>query len=93
MSEFFENGIVRGVLATLVVVLVLGIFGWLKFKWDEKIVARFLKESGIETGGASATTDAIASATRLSEVRIRKVCRKSRRIEKHEQDKDFWKLS
>lgn len=77
MSDFFNNGIVQVLLATLVGVLVLGIFGWLKFKRDEKLVARFLKNSGVENGHAFRTTDAISSATNLSKERIRKVCSKS----------------
>lgn len=80
MSDFFNNGIVQAVLATLVAVLVLGIFGLLKFKRDEKIVAEFLKNTGIITGHASGTTQAISSATHLTEERIRTVCSKSSRI-------------
>jgi len=70
------------VLATLVVVI-LGVFGWLKFRRDEKIVMEFLKNSGVETRDDFTTTTAISSATRLSEARIRKVCGKSAMIRKH----------
>jgi len=71
------------VLATLVVVVILGVFGWLKFRRDEKIVMEFLKNSGVETRDDFTTTTAISSATRLSEARIRKVCGKSAMIRKH----------
>jgi hypothetical protein len=84
MSDFLDNGVVRTVLATLVGVVILGLFGWLKFKQDEKIVMEFLKNSGVETSDESATTTAISAATRLSETRIRKVCSKSARIRKHQ---------
>jgi len=93
MSDFFSNGIVQGVLATLVVVVILGVFGWLKFRRDEKIVIEFLKKSGVETGGASSATDAISSATRLSEARIRRVCSKSAMIRKHGKENGSWTLS
>ena len=49
MSDFFNNGIVQGVFITLIGVLVLGIYGWLKFKRDKKIVTKLLKNSGVET--------------------------------------------
>jgi len=68
------------VLATLVVVVILGVFGWLKFRRDEKIVMEFLKNSGVGTRDDPATTTAISAATRLSETRIRRVCSKSARI-------------
>ena len=92
MSDFFSNGIVQCVLVTLVVVVVLGFFGWLKFRRDEKIVIEFLKKSGVETGDASGTTDAISSATELSEARIRRICSKSARIRKHGKEKGCWTL-
>jgi len=93
MTDYFENGIVQGVLATLLVVFVLGIFGWLKFKRDERIVAGFLKNSGIETGRIPATTQAISSATNLSERRTGKVCSKSTLIRRSRKDKGSWRLS
>lgn len=92
MSDFFNNGIVQGVLASLAVVLILGLFGWLKFKRDEKIVARFLKDSGVETNHRFRSTQALSSATNLSEERIRKVCSKSTRIRRNQKEKESWKL-
>lgn len=93
MSDYFENGIVQGVLATLIGVLILGIIGWLKFKRDEKIVTEFLKNSGIETRHTFRTTQAISSATNLSEERIGKVCSKSTMIKRNQKEKESWKLS
>ena len=52
MSHFFNDGVIQGVLAVLIAALVLGIFGWLKFKRDERIVDRFLKQSGVASGHA-----------------------------------------
>jgi hypothetical protein len=92
MSDFFKNGIVQGVLATLVGVLILGIFGLLKFKRDEKIVTKFLKNSGVETSHTFRTTHAISSATNLSEERIRNVCSKSSKIRRNQKEKGSWKL-
>ena len=48
MSDFFKNGIVQGLLVTLIGAIILGLFGWLKLKRDEKIVAKFLQNSGVE---------------------------------------------
>jgi CRISPR/Cas system CSM-associated protein Csm2 small subunit len=93
MSDFFKNGIVQGVFATLIGVLILGILGWLKFKRDEKIVTKVLKNIGAETSHTHRTTHAISSATNLSEERIRKVCSKSSMIRRNQKEKESWKLS
>ncbi len=93
MNDFFNNRIVQGVLATLVTVVILGVFGWLKFRRDEKIVIEFLKKSGVEARADHATTAAISSATRLSEARIRKVCGKSAMIKGHRKENGYWTLS
>jgi len=93
MNDFFNNGIVQAVLATLIGVLILGIFGWLKFKRDEKVVAKFLKNSGVETSHTFRTTHAISSATNLSQERIRKVCSKSCKIKRNQKEKESWKIS
>jgi hypothetical protein len=94
MSNFFNNGIVQGVLATLILVIILGILGWLNFKIDKKIVTKFLANSGVESRDTYNTTHAISSAINLSEQRIRKVCNKSPRIRKNQkEEKESWKLS
>jgi len=53
-------------------------------------VASFLKDSGVDDRPIHKTTYEISSATRLHEKRVRKVCLKSTRIKK-EQD-DSWKF-
>ena len=93
MREFFSSEIVQGVLATLAVVVILGVLGWFKFKRDEKIVIEFLKNSGVQTGEASSTTTTISSGTELSEARIRRVCTRSARICKGGKEKGSWTLS
>lgn len=92
MSEFFENGIVQGILATIIGAIILGVFGWLKFKRDEKIVTKFLEDSKVETGHAFKSTHAISSAINLSHERIKKVCNKSPKIKRNEKEKESWKL-
>jgi hypothetical protein len=93
MSDFFKNGIVQGVLLALVGVLVLGLFGWLKFRRDEKIVAEFLENSGVEAAHTATTTHAIHLSTKLSKARIGTVCRRSKRIKRHREEGESWKLS
>ena len=92
MTEFFDNGIVQLVLAVLAAVAVLALFGWLKFRRDEKIVAEFLKDSGLDGRKRFNTTVDISSATRLHEDRVRSVCNKSTRIKRKKEDDDAWKL-
>lgn len=93
MSDFFSDGTVQGVLAMLFAVFVLGIFGWLKFKRDEKVVTDLLKNLGVESCHTHRTTHAISSATRLSKKRVHKVCGKSAKIRKSRKEKGSWKLS
>ena len=93
MSDYLKNGVLQGLLLLLVVVLVLGLFGWLKFRRDEKIVTEFLAKSGVETQHTPGTTHAISLSTNLGKERIRHVCRKSTRIERHSKDRESWKLS
>ena len=90
MNELFENEIVKLAFAGLVVVLVLGVFGWLKFKRDEKVVSDFLKDSGVDARRIHKTTYEISSATKLHEKRVRKVCRRSTRIGKERDDSWKW---
>jgi len=48
MRDFIDNGVIQVILAVLVVVVILGVFGWLKFRRDEKIVMDVLKNTGVE---------------------------------------------
>lgn len=59
MRDIFDNEVILVVLATLVVVI-LGVFGWLKFRRDEKIVMDVLKNSGVEPRDDFTTTSAIS---------------------------------
>ena len=92
MTDMLDSEILQIVLATLVAVFVLGLFGWLKFRRDEKIVIEFLKDSGIGNREGDTTTTAISSATRLSETRIRRVCDRSALIKRHRDDIESWRL-
>lgn len=92
MTDILDSEILQIVLATLVALAVLGLFGWLKFRRDEKIVTEFLKNSGIGDRDNDLTTAAISSATRLSETRIRRICSRSTLIKRHREDIESWKL-
>jgi cytochrome b len=59
MRDYFDNEVILVVLATLVVLVILGVFGWLKFRRDEQIVMDFLKNSGVENHEDSTKTAAI----------------------------------
>ncbi len=78
---------------TFACVLVLGIFGWLKYKKDEKTVTQVLRWFDHQGGDRFISTQAISSATQLSEQRVRKVCRKSALIKHHHEDNESWKIA
>lgn len=48
MSDFFASETFKILLTLMPVVIVLGLFGWMKFKRDQAIVSKFLKDSGVE---------------------------------------------
>lgn len=90
MSEAGMNEIVQWIIGVLVAAAVLGFFGWIKFKRDEKLVTAVLKESRVDSSRARKTIYDISSVTKLHEKRVKKICRKSTRIKK-EQD-GSWRL-
>ena len=90
MSEAGLNEIVQWIFGVLVAAVVLGFFGWLKFKRDENLVTQVLKESDADSRSVRKTSFEISSVTRLHEKRVKKICRKSTRIKK-EQD-GSWRL-
>jgi len=92
MTDILDSEVFQIVLVTLVAVVVLGLFGWLKFRRDEKIVIEFLRNSGVGDRDDDTTTTAISSATRLSETRIRRICGRSASIKRHREDVESWKL-
>lgn len=93
MNTFFNNGLIRGVLVLLVVLFILGLFGWFKFRRDERIVTEFLRKSGVDTGDDCSSTQVISSATSLSEDRVRVICSNSSRVKRKHKDEDLWRLS
>ncbi len=90
MDGTWLNEWVQWVFGAILVVAILGLFGWLKFKRDEKLVADVLKAPAAEAGQNTKTTTEICSITNLHEKRVRKVCQRSRRIRKHEDGS--WRL-
>jgi len=92
MADFFNQTLVQWILAAIVAVGVLALFGWLKLKRDEKLVAEFLRASGVDSHRRFRTTAEISKATDLHEDRIRVVCKKSTRIRPKREEGDAWKL-
>ena len=90
MTDFLNEPLVQWILLAIVVVGVLALFGWMKLRRDEKVVADFLHSSGVDSRRPFRTTSEIADATDLHEKRVRTVCHKSTRINlKHD---EVWKL-
>lgn len=90
MDEAGLNEIVQWIFGALVAAVVLGLFGWIKFKRDEKLVTEVLRQSSVDSRSARKTIYEISSVTKLHEKRVKKICRKSTRIKK-EQD-GSWRL-
>ena len=92
MTDFLNEPLVQWILLAIAAVVVLGLFGWLKLRRDEKVVTEFLKSSGVETRRPFRTTIEISEATELREKRVRTVCKKSNRIGRHQDEEDSWNL-
>lgn len=93
MTDLFDNEFVQGVLLAIIGILILGVFGWLKYRRDEKIVTKYLQEYAADSKHTKRTTQAISSATDLSEERIRKICTNHSNVSKHPKQTESWKLS
>ena len=92
MAEPLNLTILEWILLAIAAVAVLGLFGWLKFRRDERVVADFLRDSGVDTRKPYRSTFEISDATDLHEDRVRTLCKKSPRIGAKHDDEDAWKL-
>ena len=90
MDQSGLNEIVQWIFGALVAAVVLGLFGWYKFKRDEKLVTEVLRKSPVDSRAGRKTSYEISSVTKLHEKRVRKICRKSTRIKK--ENDGSWRL-
>ena len=93
MDKFFGNGIVQGVLATLIGALLLWFISFIRLKADESKIVKFLMKSQKETQHTLRSTNAISSDLNLSEDRLRKICSKSKKVRRNQKDKESWCLT
>lgn len=84
--------VIIGISIVVTIVLVVGVKLVLQkvvsFKMDESTIVNFLKESG----GMSASADAISAATSLTAERVSEVCHKSLLIVESSTHQDVWCL-
>ena len=92
MEELFKNGIVQGVIATLIVTVIIWIITLSRARFDEKKIIKYLVKSASETSHTFRSTHAISAALDISEERIRKICSKSRNVKRNQKEKESWQL-
>ena len=92
MNEFFGNGIVQGLLVTLIAAFVLWVINFIRLKVDESKIVNFLLKSRRDTPHSFRSTNAISSDINLNEERIRKVLGKSKKVRRNQKSKESWCL-
>ena len=93
MKEIFGNGIVQGLLVTLIAAFVFSVINIIRFKVYESKIVDYLLKSRRDTPHSFRSTNAISSDINLSEDRIRKVCGKSKKVRRNQKSKESWCLT
>ncbi|WP_226685153.1 hypothetical protein [Shewanella indica] len=89
MAEFFKNGIVQSIAATLIVALLVWGYKKVHFWWDERKILDFIKSSQ----HTFRSTEAIAASINLESSRIQHVAAKSKNLRRNSKEKESWCLA
>jgi len=93
LIEFVSN---NALTSTLVGAAIVSLAGWLwrvrQNRRDSLAILRFLIQSGKETAHTFRSTEAIASATNLSEGRVADLCARHPKIRRNAKEKQSWRL-
>ncbi|BCV62019.1 hypothetical protein TUM17386_16900 [Shewanella algae] len=89
MAEFFKNGIVQSVAATLIVTLLVWGYKKAHFWWDERKILNFINSSK----HTFSSTEAIAASTNMESSRIQHVAAKSKKLRRNSKEKESWCLT
>lgn len=85
-----QDKILIGVIVVVVIGAHAGLFLWIKFKVEEGVIIKFLKES---SNKECASVGEISLATAIAEARVATICTKSKAIQEHAIEKESWGLN
>ena len=87
-----SDQIITGIVSTLVVAILLGIWKVFRDKKDTGKIVFFLRNSKATTDNTFRSNHAISSGTNISEERVRNLCSKCEKIKRNELEKESWRL-
>ena len=87
-----QEQIITGIVSGLAVALVIWVTKLVRNKRDTDRITDFLARSKETTGFSFRSTHAIASATHISEERVRTLCGNCKRIKRNEKERESWRL-
>lgn len=87
-----RDEIIIGVVSGLAVAILMWVVKVIRDAKHTQSILKFLRNSKESTEFSFRSNYAIASATNLSEDRVRKLCSKSKKIKRNEKEKESWKL-
>jgi len=81
----------------VVIAVVIGVhvwlYRWMKFKVDEGVVLKFLRDSNKGKIQEFCSSDEISAHTDIAITRISVVCSKSKKIRRNAKEKESWRLN
>ncbi len=96
MNTIFEtisnNQLISGLAVAGIIVIIGACWRWNHDRRDSKKIYDFMLESKSGTGFTFRSTEAISSATKISEKRVAELCSKHPNIKRNEKEKRSWKL-
>lgn len=92
LEAISNNQLVSGLVVAGIIAIV-GVVGkWNHDRLDSKKIYDFMLKSKSGTGFTFRSTEAISSATKISEKRVAALCSKHPKIKRNEKEQQSWKL-
>lgn len=92
LETISNNQLVSGVVVAAVIAIVGAVLKWNHDRRDSKKIYNFMLKSKSGTDYIFRSTEAISSATKISEKRVAALCSNHPKIKRNEKEKQSWKL-
>ncbi|MFZ6047417.1 hypothetical protein ACFW0H_15025 [Pseudomonas sp. CR3202] len=87
-----DNNLVSALIAAAIIWLIGGSWKWWRDTKDGAAILKFLTKSVADAKNTFRSTEAIASATKLTEERVESLCSKHPKIRRNTKEKQSWRL-